>query len=86
MALALVMSLALASARYTVTSTPDRVEISDRATETVVAVAPHNGNNAFSMKVKGHEVLWWNPTQMSGIRFLGPWANRLDEQAFYANG
>ena len=23
---------------------------------------------------------------MSGIPFLGPWANRLDEQAFYANG
>ena len=21
-----------------------------------------------------------------GIPFLGPWANRLDEQAFYANG
>ena len=86
MALALVMSLALATARYGVTSSPDRVEISDRATDTVVAIAPHNGNNAFSMKVKGHEVLWWNPTQMSGIPFLGPWANRLDEQAFYANG
>ena len=23
---------------------------------------------------------------MSGIPFVGPWANRLDEQAFYANG
>ena len=23
---------------------------------------------------------------MTGIPFLGPWANRLDEQAFYANG
>ena len=23
---------------------------------------------------------------MSGIPFMGPWANRLDEQAFYANG
>jgi len=23
---------------------------------------------------------------LSGIPFLGPWANRLDEQAFYANG
>src|SRR5262245_21996852 len=86
MALALLMSLALATARYSVTPMPDRVEIADRVTETVVAIAPQNGNNAFSMKVKGREVLWWNATQMSGIPFLGPWANRLDEQAFYANG
>ena len=23
---------------------------------------------------------------MGGVPFLAPWANRLDEQAFYANG
>ena len=47
------------------------------------------------MKVKGQNVLRWpfpsleefkaRPA-LSGIPFLGPWANRLDEQAFYANG
>jgi aldose 1-epimerase len=86
MALALLMTLALASSRYTVTSTPDLVVLSDHTAGVVVSIAPKNGNNAFSMKVKGHEVLWWNPPQMSGIPFLGPWANRLDEQAFWANG
>ena len=90
MALALGVSLILAlappGARYNVTSAADRVELSDRATETVVSIAPTVGNIAFSMKVKGHDVLWWMPGQMSGIPFLGPWANRLDEQAFWANG
>jgi len=56
---------------------------------------PTVGNIAVSMKVKGHDVLWWPYTsiadfkakpQMSGVPFLAPWANRLDEQAFYANG
>ena len=86
MALALLMTLALASSRYTVTATPDLVVLTDRTAGVVVSIAPKNGNNAFSMKVKGHEVLWWSPPQMSGIPFLGPWANRLDEQAFWANG
>src|SRR2546422_11679720 len=47
------------------------------------------------MKVKGQEVLRWpyasveefkSRPALSGIPFVGPWANRLDEQAFYANG
>jgi aldose 1-epimerase len=86
MALAVLMSLALASARYTATARADRVELSDRAAQTLVSITPSAGNIAFSITVKGHEVLWWMPGQMSGIPFLGPWANRLDEQAFWANG
>ena len=47
------------------------------------------------MKVKGHDMLRWPYASieefkarpaLSGIPFVGPWANRLDEQAFYANG
>src|ERR1044071_5391583 len=86
MAFSLLMSLALASARYAASSSPDRVEIADRTAGIVVAINPSAGNIATSMKVKGHEVLWWMPGQMSGIPFVGPWANRLDEQAFWANG
>src|SRR5436190_5629124 len=86
MALGLLMSLALASARYTARSSPDRVEIADRTAGIVVSVNPSAGNIATSMKVNGHEFLWWMPGQMSGIPFVGPWANRLDEQAFWANG
>ena len=46
------------------------------------------------MKVKGHDVLRWPHASLDafkapnaiGIPFMGPWVNRLDEQAFYANG
>ena len=47
------------------------------------------------MKVKGQDILRWpyasiedfkSRPALSGIPFVGPWANRLDEQAFYANG
>ena len=51
---------------------------------------------AYEMKVKGHNILRFTlpsiddfrakPAGMHGIPFMGPWANRLDEQAFYANG
>ena len=60
-----------------------------------MSILPGVGNIAFSMKVKGHEILRWpyesveqfkSRPALSGIPFVGPWANRLDEQAFYANG
>jgi len=60
-----------------------------------VSIVPSVGNIAFSMKVKGREVLRWpyasveefkSRPALSGIPFVGPWANRLDEQAFCANG
>ena len=86
MALSLLMSLALASARYTARSSPDRVELADRTAGIVLSINPSAGNIATSMKVNGHEFLWWTAGQMSGIPFVGPWANRLDEQAFWANG
>jgi len=86
MALSLLMSLALASARYTARSSPDRVELADRTAGVVLSINPSAGNIATSMKVNGHEFLWWTAGQMSGIPFVGPWANRLDEQAFWANG
>jgi hypothetical protein len=47
------------------------------------------------MTVKGQNVLYWPYESieefkarpgMSGIPFLGPWIDRLDEQAFFANG
>jgi aldose 1-epimerase len=56
---------------------------------------PSVGNIAFEMRVKGHNILRYpHPTLsdfrarpgMTGVPFMGPWANRLHEQAFYANG
>jgi len=60
-----------------------------------VSILPAVGNIVFSMKVKGQDILRWpyasveafkGRPALSGIPFVGPWANRLDEQAFYANG
>ena len=70
-----------AAAQYSVRRTPDLVQLEDAAHQTVVAIAPSAGNLTREMTVKGRNVL--GPL---GIPFLGPWANRLDEQAFYANG
>jgi aldose 1-epimerase len=71
--------------QYSTSKDGDVIRLEDGARQTVVSVTPSRGNNALSMKVKGHEVLG-GMQGMSGIPFLAPWANRLDEQAFYANG
>jgi len=80
---------------YSARRTADVVQLEDARSATVVSILPGVGNIAFSMKVKGHEVLRWpyesveqfkSRPGLSGIPFVGPWANRLDEQAFYANG
>jgi aldose 1-epimerase len=70
-----------AAAQYAVRRTPDLVQLEDTARQIVVAIAPSAGNLTREMTVKGHNIL--GP---QGIPFLAPWANRLDEQAFYANG
>jgi aldose 1-epimerase len=70
-----------AAAQYSVRRTPDLVQLEDAAHQIVVAIAPLAGNLTREMTVKGRNVL--GPL---GIPFLAPWANRLDEQAFYANG
>jgi aldose 1-epimerase len=92
--LGLVLPVAAAE-RYSARRMGDVVRLEDAAHETVVSLIPSVGNIAFEMTVKGHNVLRWpyasveafkaRPS-LSGIPFLGPWANRLDEQAFYANG
>jgi aldose 1-epimerase len=73
------------------------VRLEDTKAQTVVSILPSSGNKAFEMKVKGQNVLYFPFASVddfkakgaggfNGIPFLGPWANRLDEQAFYANG
>src|SRR6058998_222106 len=84
-----------AAQQYAVHRNDDIVVIEDTNNQVAVSILPSVGNIAFSMKVKGQEVLRWpypsvdafkaRPA-LSGIPFVGPWANRLDEQAFYANG
>jgi aldose 1-epimerase len=81
--------------QYTAQQNGDLVELRDAKHDVSVSIVPSVGNIAFDMTVKGQKVLRWpyasleefkaRPSMM-GIPFMGPWANRLDEQAFYANG
>ncbi|HUP41254.1 MAG TPA: aldose 1-epimerase [Vicinamibacterales bacterium] len=61
------------------------VDLIDTAQQTAVSILPTVGNLTVEMKVKGRNVLREGTTSR-GIPFLAPWADRLDEQAFYANG
>ena len=82
--------------QYTATRNGDVVQLADSRSQTVVSIITSVGNIAYEMKVKGQNVLRFpfvsidafraKPTGLHGIPLLAPWANRLDEQAFYANG
>ena len=74
----------------------DIVQLEDKASQTVVSIITSVGNMAYGMTVKGHNILRFpfasiedyrsKPPSRHGIPLLAPWGNRLDEQAFYANG
>jgi aldose 1-epimerase len=93
-ALCLLVAAPTAARRYTATRQGDVVQLHDAATDIRVSIMPSVGNIAFAMQVNGQQVLRTpggseafkaSPNGM-GIPFMGPWINRLDEQAFYANG
>ncbi|MEP7352356.1 MAG: aldose 1-epimerase [Acidobacteriota bacterium] len=71
------------------------IRLSDTVHKIELAVIPSVGNTAYEMKINGKNILYFPYTsldefqkrpQLSGIPFLAPWANRLDQDAFYANG
>jgi aldose 1-epimerase len=81
--------------RYTAVREGEIVRLGDRGSDTIVSIMPSVGNIAFEMRVRGHNILRFPHATLAdfkaspnatGIPFLGPWANRLDEQAFHANG
>jgi len=86
--------VAFAQARYTAKQTGDIVQLHDSRTDTTVSVMT-SVSNAYEMVVKGQHVIRI-PFQtvddfrarpgLNGIPLLAPFANRLDEPAFYANG
>ncbi len=71
------------------------VQLGDRAHATEVSIVTSVGNIAYAMTVHGKNILW-SPFKslaemkaepaLCGVPFLEPWANRLDQDAFYANG
>ena len=73
----------------------DIVRLTDPEHLTVVSIAPSFGNIAYSMTVRGVEILhipapdldaWRKKPGLGGIPLLSPWANRVDQDAFWANG
>jgi aldose 1-epimerase len=81
--------------QYATQRSGEVILLEDTKNQTTVSILPSVGNVAISMKVKGQDILRWpyasieefkSRPGLSGIPFVGPWANRLDEQAFYANG
>jgi len=83
------------SARKAVVDGIEVVRLADATRHAEVAVAPSLGNLAYEFKVNGKNALWLPyqtlaelkaKPQFGGIPFLAPWANRLSEDAFFANG
>ena len=81
------------AAQYSMRRTPEAVRLEDAKSRVVVSIAPSAGDIVFEMQVKGRNVLQFPYASLdefkakpglAGVPFLGPWANRLDEQAFYA--
>ena len=71
------------------------VRLGDAAHKTEVAIAPSVGNMAFEMKVNGKNILYFPFSDISELKakpgmcavpFLWPWANRLDQDAYWVNG
>ncbi len=69
--------------------------LTDGDHKTEVSIATGVGNLTYEMKVNGKNVLYFpyasvgelkKRPNLCGIPFLAPWANRLDQMAFYANG
>jgi aldose 1-epimerase len=71
------------------------VRLTDTTKKAELSVVASLGNNPYSFKVNGKEVFWSpykslaefkaKPTQL-GNPFLAPWANRIDQTSYYANG
>ncbi len=91
----IVSAMPAAAQRYAARQEGDVVRLEDTQRKTSVSIAPSIGNIAFDMSIDGQKVLRWPYASLeefrakpglAGIPFLGPFANRLDELAFYANG
>jgi len=96
---ALLLPIMSPAARYSAKKAADDgieiVRLTDSTHAMEVSIVPSIGNMAYRMTVHDKNVLW-SPfaslremkakPAMCCVPFLAPWANRLDEDAFYANG
>lgn len=82
------------AAPYSAVTTGDVVRLEDTRAGIAVSVIP-SMSNAYEMVVKGHQIIrktfkeigeFRDKPGLNGVSLLAPFANRLDETAFYANG
>jgi aldose 1-epimerase len=73
----------------------DTVQLADAAHKMELEIVPGIGNMAYKWNVGGRNYLYFpHPglaafaarPRLCGVPFLGPWANRLDGDAYWANG
>src|ERR1019366_5623085 len=71
------------------------VQLADAVRQMELAIVPGVGNMAYQWNVGGRNYLYFPYTglaefarapRLCGVPFLGPWANRLDGDAYWANG
>lgn len=71
------------------------IHLVDRISGIEVFIAPAIGNIAYRMDVNGKNIFWFpyksvgdfsRAPKLCGNPFLAPWANRLDDHAFFNNG
>jgi aldose 1-epimerase len=82
-----------AAQRYQAKPNGELIELTDATAQMYVAVVPAMGN-AWKIQVKGKDLVRTSPTLeafkaqpgYNGMPLLSPFANRLDQTAFYANG
>jgi aldose 1-epimerase len=91
----LLLVISSANAQYSARQDGGVVQLKDAQHRIIVSILPSVGDVVFDMKVNGENILRFPYSSLEefkarpslvGIPFLGPWANRLDEQGFYANG
>ncbi len=93
------LPLTMVAQNYKAEQTSDHgvlvVRLTDAAKGVEVSIVPSVGNEAYEMNVHGKNILHFpyvdvaafqKQPGLSGIPFLAPWGNRLDQQAFWANG
>jgi len=83
------------TARHQTVDGIDTVQLADVARKVELEIAPSVGNMAYKWNVGGRNYLYFpypgvgafaRAPRMCGVPFLGPWANRLDGDAYWANG
>ena len=91
----LAASISSLAQNYTASAMPDQgvsiVRLTDAAHGVEVSIVPSIGNRAYEMKVHGKNILYFASSdvsdfqkrpRLSGIPFLAPWADLLNEQVF----